>query len=59
MKSKHFRFKKKKLRVCIIRSPILQEIQRTSFRLKEIISDGNLDPQEGIKNTGNSKKLGI
>ena len=52
-------FKKKKLRVSIIRSPVLQEIQRTFFRLEEIISEGNLDPQEGIKNIGNSKELGI
>lgn len=59
MKSEHFRFKKKKLRVSIIRSPVLQEIQRTFFRLEDIISEGNLDPQEGIKNIGNSKELGI
>ena len=59
MKSKHFRFKKKKLTVSIIKSPVLQEIQKTYFMLKEIISGRNLDPQEGLKNIGNSKDLGI
>lgn len=53
-----FRFKKKTLGRFRIRSPILQEIQRTCFRLEEMILDGNLDIQEGMKSTGNGKYLG-